>query len=121
MNTDIRVPNAALDLHLHAGRCGEPEFRVNRVHLRWTGPDERERHRVLTRIAALQVSSAAVRRRRRRVVPMGGRPVMVLRMIVIGVGVGVQQRHHAGRRHQRRDEKQRQHAVHPPSLWDRPG
>jgi hypothetical protein len=35
--------------------------------------------------------------------------------------VGVQQRHHAGRRHQRRDEKQRQHAVHPPSLWDRPG
>jgi hypothetical protein len=43
---------------------------------------------------------------------MNGKPVVVLRMIVIPIGVGVQRKRHARRRDQRRDEQQRQDAVH---------
>ena len=95
MNTHIPVSNAALGAHLHAGRCGERELRVNGMHLRWARTDERERHRVLTWIAALQVRSSVARMGCFRVVLMSGKPMMVLRMIVIVVGVGVQRGHHA--------------------------
>jgi hypothetical protein len=86
------------------------------VYLWWTRTDERERYRVLSRIAALQVGSSVVRMRRLRVVLVGGKPVVVLRMIVIVVDVRVQQRRHAGRRNQRRGKQQRQHAMHTLSL-----
>jgi hypothetical protein len=46
------------------------------------------------------------------VVLVSGKPVMVLRMIVMVVGVGMEQRHHAGRRNQRRDEQRRQGPMH---------
>jgi len=46
------------------------------------------------------------------VVLVSGKPVMMLRMIVIVVGVGMEQRHHAGRRNQRRDEQRCQGAMH---------
>jgi hypothetical protein len=115
VNADIRVSNAVLDLYLRSGRCGEGELRVNSMHLRRDCTDERKRNRVPSRIAARQVSSPIVRMRRLRVL-VSGKPVMVLRMIVIGVGVGVQQGHHAGSRNQRRDEQQRQDAVHELSL-----
>ena len=43
---------------------------------------------------------------------MGRQTVLVLGVIVIIVGVRVQQWHDAGRRDLRREEQQRQHAVH---------
>ena len=51
-----------------------------------------------------------------RVVLMRGKAVVVLRVIVIAVGVRVQQRRQTDRRNQRRDEQQREDAVHMPSL-----
>ena len=71
---------------------------------------------MLSRIAALQMRFAVVRSSRWRVVLMSRQPVMVLRVIVIAVGVRVQQRHDAGRRDQRRNEQQRQDAMHMSSL-----
>ena len=71
---------------------------------------------MLSRIAAIQVSCPVVRSSRWRVVLMSRQPVMVLRVIVIAVGVRVQQRHDAGRRDQRRTEQQRQDAMHMSSL-----
>jgi hypothetical protein len=47
---------------------------------------------------------------------MSRQPVVVLRVIVIVVDVRVQQRRQTGRRNQRWDEQQRQHAVHTLSL-----
>lgn len=62
------------------------------------------------------MGQSLVRVARGGVVLMRREPVVVLRVIVIAVGVRVQQRHGAGRRDQRGDEQQRQGAVHMPSL-----
>jgi hypothetical protein len=67
---------------------------------------------VLSRIAALEMSDSIVAMASGRVVLMSGEPVVVLRVIVIVVGVRVQQRGHARGRNQGRDEQQRQGAVH---------
>ena len=62
------------------------------------------------------MSHPVVRTARCRVVLVSREPVVVLRVIVIVVGVRVQQRRQTGRRNQRRDEQQRQDAVHRLSL-----
>ena len=120
MNPDVRVANAALDLHVRTQRCGKRDLRVSSMDLRRCGTDECERNRVLSWIAALQMRCAVVRMRRLRVVFVSGRSVMVLRMIVIAVGVGVERRHHAGRRNQRRNEQRRQGAMHNDESMRRP-
>lgn len=111
MYTDIRISHSPLGSQLWSQRSRLRALGVNGAHLRWSRTDERERNRVRSGIAALQVSSCLVRRRR-GVVLVSGKPVMMLRMIVIVVGVGVEQRHHAGRRNQRRDEQRCQGAMH---------
>ena len=116
MNPDIRVSHAALDLNLATARYRDGELRMDGVHLRWRRTHERDRHGVLSRIAALQMSHSVVGIARWRVVRMSREPMMVLRMVVILVGVRVQQRRHAERRNQRRDEQQRCNAVHKLSL-----
>jgi hypothetical protein len=47
---------------------------------------------------------------------VGRKPVVVLRMIVIVIGVRVERGRHTGRSNQGRDEQQRQDAVHGISL-----
>lgn len=116
MNTDIRGLNAALDLQYRARGCGERELRVNGVHLSRRGAHEREGHDVLCRIAALEMSRSVIRMARCGVVLVGGQPVLVLWVVVIVVGVGVQQRRHTRRRNQRRDEQQPQSTVHTVSV-----
>ena len=116
MNTDVCVSNAALDAHLHAGRCGKRELRVNGVHLRWRGAHERERHDVLSGIAPLQTRRPVVGMARRSVVLVGGQPVVMFGVFVFLVGVRVQHRREARGRHQRRNEQQRQGAVHTVSV-----
>ena len=112
MNADIRISNNPFDLQLWNQRSRRSDPRVSSVQVRWTRTDERERNRVRSRIAALQVSRSILRIRWLRVVLMSGKPVMVLRMIVVVVDVGVQQGHRARRHNQRRDEQQRQQAIH---------
>lgn len=112
MNTDIRISNGGFDLQLWHERNRWPDLSVNGVDLRWIRTDECERDRVLSRIAALQVSRSVARTRGFRVVLMSGKPVMVIGMIVIRVGVGVQHGHHAGRRNQCRNEQQCEGAMH---------
>ena len=116
MHPDVRVANAALDLYLRTGCCGERELRVSRVHPGRCSANECVRNCVRTRIAALQTSHSVVRMSRWRVVLMRRKAVVVLRVIVLAVGVRVQQRGETGRRNQRRDEQQRQDAVHASSL-----
>ena len=116
MNTDVCVSNVALDAHLHAGRRGKRELRLNGVHRRWCGAHERESHNVLSGIAPLQMRRPVVGMARRSVVLMGGQPVVMFGVFVILVGVHVQQRRDARRRHQRRNEQQRQGAVHTVSV-----
>jgi hypothetical protein len=67
---------------------------------------------MISRIAALEMSHPIVRMTWHCIVLMSRKPMMVLRVIVIVVGVRVQQRRHTRRRNQRRDEQQRQGAVH---------
>lgn len=112
VNADIRIPNSRFDLQLWTQRCGRANLCNNRVMLRRSGAGERERNRVLCRIALVHTSSAVGCTRRRPVVVMDGKPMVVLRMIVIRVGVGVQHKRRARRRDQRRDEQQCQDAVH---------
>ena len=82
------------------------------MHLWRRGTHERQGHDVLCRIAALQMSNSIIGRTGRLVMFMSRKPMVMLRMIVIVVGVGVQHRHHAGRRNQHMDEQQRQDTVH---------
>lgn len=112
MNTHIHISNGGFDLQLWHERNRWPDLSVNGVDQRWICTDECGRDRVLSRIAALQVSRSVVRMRWLRVVLMSGKPVMVLRMIVIRVVVGVQQGHRAGRRNQCRNEQQCEGAMH---------
>ena len=89
MNTDIRISNSAFDPQLRNQRSRWADLRIDGVQVWWSRTDERERNRVLFRIAALQVSGSVVRIRWLCVVLMSGKPVMVLRMIVVVIGVGV--------------------------------
>jgi hypothetical protein len=116
MDADVRASNAALDLYFRRWRCGKADLRVNAVHLRWCGAAECVRNGVLSRITALHMSHSVVRMARCRVVLVSREPVVVLRVIVIGVGVCVQQRRQRIRRNQRRDEQRRQDTVHTVSL-----
>ena len=116
MSTDIRVSNGVLDRHLHAGCGRKGELRVNAVHLWRRGAHEHERHDVLCRIASLQMSRSIIRMARRGVMLVGGQPMVVVGVVVIGVSVSVQQRGYTGRRNQRRDEQQRRGTVHTVSV-----
>lgn len=116
MHADIRVSNRSFDPPLWNQRRRYPDRCVCSVHERWSGTHEREGHRVPPWIAALQVTAAIFRMCRLRVVLVGGKPVMVFRVIVIVVGVGVQQRRHARGRNQRRDEQRCQGAMHTMSV-----
>jgi len=116
VNTNIHVSNAVLEDHLRGGCCGEGELRITGVHLWRRGTHERERHDVLCRVAALQMCRSVIRMARFGVVLVDGQPVVVLGVVVIVVGVRVQQRRHTRRHHQRRDEQQRQGAVHTVSV-----
>lgn len=112
MDSDVRKSNAALNRQLHVRYCGGRLLRVRGLQLGRRGTDERAGHRVISRIAALEMSPSVVRMTWRRVVLMRRGPMTVLRVIVAVVGVRVQQRRQARRHNQRRDEQQRQGAVH---------
>lgn len=86
------------------------------MQLRRRCTDEYVRNSVLPRIAALQMSYAVVLMARCRVVLMNGKPVVVLGVIVIVIGMRVEQRRHTERRDQRRNEQQCCGAVHQLSL-----
>jgi hypothetical protein len=118
VNTNIHISNGGFDLQLWHERNLWPDFSVHGVHLRWIRTDECERDRVLSRIAVLQVSRPVAWMRWLRVVLMSGKPVLVLRVIVIGVVVDVQQGHRAGRCDQYRNEQQCEGAMHNVSLYE---
>jgi hypothetical protein len=89
-------------------------FRIDDARVRLGSTSHRDRHHVLTRIARLQM--------RRRIVldaiccrPMmlvGGEPVMVVGMIVIGVQMDVQRRALAGGKGQNERRHDRDQAMH---------
>jgi hypothetical protein len=112
VNADVCVSNTALDPYLRARRWGKRNLRVSSVYLRRCDADECERNPVLSGIAAFHMSCSVIRMRRLGVVLVKGKRVNVLRMIVVIIGVGVEQRPHAGSRNQRRDEQRCQGAVH---------
>lgn len=112
MNADVRISDSRFDPQLWTQRWAGADLCINCVMLRRSGAGDRERNRVLCRIARVQTSSAVGRTRRCPVVVMNGKPMVVLRMIVIRIGVGVQGKRHARRRDQRGNEQQRQDAVH---------
>jgi hypothetical protein len=116
VNADIRMSNAALDLHLYPRYCGEGELRVSGVNLRWRGAHERERYDVPRWIAALQMSRSVIRMARCGAVLVGRQPVMVLGVVVILVRVRVEERRYAEHRNQRRDEQHCQRGMHNLSL-----
>jgi hypothetical protein len=60
------------------------------VHLWWSCANEREWNGVLSWIAALQMRNSIIGMGRHCVVLMSRRPMVVLRMIVIVVGMRVQ-------------------------------
>jgi hypothetical protein len=112
MNANVGGSNDALELSLRFWRRRQADVRVDGVHLRRSCAQERERHEVSPRIAALQMRTSVRVIRHERAMLVESRPVVVLRMIVMAVGVSVQQRRHAGRSHQRRDEQPGQDALH---------
>jgi hypothetical protein len=67
---------------------------------------------VFRRIASLYTSDAVIGMRWRQVVFVRGQSVVMLGMIVISVVVRVQQRPYARGRNERRNEQQRQDALH---------
>jgi hypothetical protein len=75
---------------------------------------------VLSRVAALDTRDPLIvtcrGERRRQVMIVRSRAVMVVGMIVIRVGVRMQQRPHARGHQQRRNEEERQDARHAMSL-----
>ncbi len=93
MNTDVRVSNGALDPCLRIRHRGKRDLRVSRVQLWKRDADECVRHRVLSGIAALQMSFPVIICDWRCVVRVRRQPVVVLWMIVIVVRVRVQRRH----------------------------
>ena len=74
--------------------------------------DERERYGVLSGIAAFPMGRVVVAVCDDPVMLVSREPVVVLRMIVVVVDVSVQQGHGPRRGDQRRNEQQRQRAVH---------
>jgi hypothetical protein len=112
VNTEIRISSGGFELQLWQERNRWPDLNVNDVDLRWIRTDECERDRVLSRIAAPQVNRSVVRVRWFGVMLVSGGPVVMLRMIVIVIGVGMEPRHHAGRRNQRRNEQHCEGAMH---------
>ena len=121
MHADICASHAALDQSRRGGRPGERELRVSSVQLRRRRADERERNRVPSRIAALQVGTSAVGVSGQLLMAMGCQPVMMFRMIVVVVHVNMQRGHDAGRRYQSREEQQREDAVHSDESMKRRG
>ena len=82
------------------------------MHLGRSCADERERYGVLSGIAASQMRRVVVAVCDDPVMLMSCEPVVVLWMIVVVVDVSVQQGHCPRRGDQRRNEQQRQRAVH---------
>lgn len=75
VNADVGISNSGFNLKLRAQRRRKMDVRINRLHERRACTHERERNRVASLIAALQVSSSIVRMRRLRMVLMSGEPV----------------------------------------------
>lgn len=105
MNPDVRRAHVARDADVGPGRRRGREFRVRGVRLQRRGANECVRNRVLSRIAVLETSRSVVSCARDELVAVSRESVVMLRMIVIAVGVRMQQRRPAGRRDQRRDEQ----------------
>lgn len=82
---------------------------------------ERERDRVLRRIAALEMRDRVIGWRRRAMMVVHGDAVVMLGMIVAGVSVGVQQRCEAGARRQRRNDKKRENTPHRRRVYEMSG
>ena len=83
------------------------------MHLGRSCADKRKRYHVLSRIAAFQMRHVVVAVCDDDPVMLVGRePVVVVRMIVVVVDVSVQQGHCPRRGGQRRNEQQRQPAMH---------
>ncbi len=92
MNADLRISNSRFDLQLWTQRCRLDNLRINGVGLWRSCADERKRNAVLSRFAVLQPNQPLVRMTWSRIVHMSRKSVVVLSVIVIVVGVGVQQR-----------------------------
>lgn len=77
---------------------------------------------MLARVAPLDTSDPFIAMRFgmrwREVVLVRGQSVVMLRMIVVRIDVRMQLRPHACGGNQRRNEEQRQDALHTTSLWD---
>ena len=91
MHTDVAVANAALDLYLRVACYGQRELRLACVHVRRCGTDEYVRNRVPSWIAPLATSQSLVGLVRRGFVLMRGEAVVMLDVIMIAVGVHVEQ------------------------------
>lgn len=112
MNTNIQGLNPTRDLDLCRQRCRKGDLRVDRMYLRYGHTDKRERNRVVSWIAVLEMRTSIVGVMAYLVMLMHGQSVVVLRMTVIAVEVCVQRRHDPGRRYQSENQQQRQDAVH---------
>ena len=93
MHTNIQGSNTAPDLELWRRRCRKGDLRVDSVHLRSCHTDTRERNRVVSWIAVLEMRTSIVGVMAYPVMLVDGQSMVVFRMIVIAVEVWVQRRH----------------------------
>jgi len=112
VNPNICVLDCELDLGLRRECSWKVEVGVEGVHLWRRCTDEREGYDVLSGIAAFQVRRAVLMVPGDTVMFVSPKPVVVFRMIVVVVDVSVQQGQCARSGDQRRNEQQRQRAVH---------
>jgi hypothetical protein len=107
-----------LDLELRRWPSAKTDISVETMRLRRSCTDECERDCVRSRIAAFQMRRGVFAVCDHAVMLVSGEAVVVLGVIVVVVGVGVQQGHRARCGDQHQNEQQRHRAVHNMSLWD---
>ncbi|HSC29824.1 MAG TPA: hypothetical protein VLD67_21275 [Vicinamibacterales bacterium] len=90
MDPDVQTAGLLAPPKIDRRECGHAEFGDDGRPLRNRRAQERDRDRVSRRIAPLDTSDAVITMRCRQVVLVRGRPVVMLGMIVIRVGVRVQ-------------------------------
>jgi hypothetical protein len=112
VNPNVRVQRCERVLELRRQCPWNVDVRVERMHLGRRGADERKRCGVLSGIAAFQMGRLVFAVRGDTVMLVSREPVVMLGVIVVVVDVGVQQGHCPRRDNQRRNEQQRQPAMH---------
>jgi hypothetical protein len=120
VHANVRIPDRRFDPQLRSQRRRQDSRRLDGMGPWRRRAGEREGNGVLCRLTFVQTCGAPGAARRRPVVVMGGQPMLVLGMLVIPVDVGMQRKRHARRGDQRRDEQQRQDAVHTEECMQRP-